>query len=504
MHSARIHERFLRYIWNNQYLRTAALRTVDGRAVVVEYTGRLNFNAGPDVRAACVRIGETRFVGDVEIHRTMAEWYLHSHNDDPEYNSVILHVVLDRPTSQERTVVRSGRDIPVLVLGDFLADTLRIVWQEAILDERAHRTATIPCFQENDTVPRDVIEPWLDRLEVERLEIKLRRFEERLRDLAYQHLLSVHEVPRTWGDPPDEDHPDNIPSPFPNLTRSDLARRELWEQILYEGILEGLGYSKNRKPFIRLSQMLTLAVFRRLGADVLQSEALLFGVSGLLPESDDELDDEAQSYISLLKKEWKSLKWKYAGDLLTPTDWTLSPTRPTNAPSLRLVAAREIVRKIFQEDLFRSMVQCLKDRSEPKKSRVVLHALLETAPGPFWERHLSFSRKTSKPVTPLGDSRKDDIIVNTILPIGLLYARVFHDNSVREGTLRLLRSFPPNQPNALTIRMEKQLTKGRVALDSAARQQAVIQLFKYYCEEERCGECAIGKFLWGRRRVIDE
>lgn len=497
MPAIRIHERFLRHIWNRQLLRSSALRTADGRSVIVERPGILNHDAGPDVRRARIRVGETLFSGDVEIHRTVAEWLLHRHHDDPAYNSVILHVVLERPMPDERAVTRSGREIPMLILGDFLADTLRVVWQEAILEERAGRRSAIRCHSENASIPLSILRPWLEHVAAERLEVKMRRFEERLRDLALHRKMTMREVPRTWGDPPDEGSPDTIPSPIPELTRLDLSHRKLWDQVLYEGILEGLGYSKNRLPFIRLSQYLTLEFFRTVDADTVQTEALLFGVAGLLPRGGEPMDREAQEYAALLRSSWAGLSGHYRGERMSASDWVVSPTRPANAPVVRLVAARDIVRKILQLDLFRSLIIRLSDRVEPSEVRTAMHRLLEPEPGPFWDRRVSFQRTIRRKLSPLGSARRDEIIVNTVIPLGLLYARIFRRLAVREGVVRLLEWYPANAPNMLTTRMERQLLRGRLSATTAQRQQALVQLYKYYCEDEQCHECAVGQWLWG-------
>ncbi len=499
MSTYRIHERFLRHIWNRQLLRSADLRTTDGRSVVVEDQGILNRDSGPDVRRARIRIGDTLYTGDVEIHRTVGEWLVHRHHDDPGYNSVVLHVLLQRPLPDERSITHSGRELPLLVLGDFLSDTLRIVWQDAILEERAHRREAIPCFEHNDAVPSSIIIPWLDHVAAERLEIKVRRFEERLRDLALRRKMAVRELPRTWGEPPDEDSPDAIPPPQPELTRPDLSHRDLWEQLLYEGILEGLGYSKNRRPFIRLSQHLTLEFLRSVHADTIQIEALLFGVAGLLPASSEHLSDDAASYASFLREAWSSLEPFYRGERLMGSDWVPSPTRPANTPVVRLVAARDIIRKIISLDLFRTSIAHLASRADPSVVRGALHRALEPEPGPFWERRVSFERTTSRRMSPLGSARRDEIIVNAILPLGSLYARIFKRAGVREGVQRMLGWYPANAPNTVTARMERQLLKGRIDISSAHRQQALVQLYKYYCEDERCRECAIGQWVWGTR-----
>lgn len=499
MSTYRIHERFLRHVWNRQLLRSSVLRTTDNRPVIVEDPGVLNRDSGPDIRRARIRIGDTMYTGDVEIHRTVGEWLLHRHHEDSGYNAVILHVLLQRPLPNERSVTRSGRDLPLLVLGDFLSDTLRVVWQEAILEERAHRREAIPCFDQNDQVPVSVIDPWLDHVAAERLEIKIRRFEERLRDLALRRKMALREHPRTWGEPPDEDSPDAIPPPQPELTRPDLSHRDQWDQLLYEGVMEGLGYSKNRRPFIRLSQHVTLEFLRSINADTIQTEALLFGVAGLLPSDTRDLSDDAASYASLLQRTWISIEPLYRGERLMESDWVLSPTRPANAPVLRLVAARDIVRKILSLDLFRTIIAHLTSRAEPSEVRRALHRALEPEPGPFWERRVSFGRLTARKVSPLGAARRDEIIVNALLPLGLLYARLFRRSGVREGIQRMLAWYPANSPNTLTVRMERQLLKGRIDVKTAQRQQALVQLYKYYCEDERCKECEVGRYLWSER-----
>jgi hypothetical protein len=165
---------------------------------------------------------------------------------------------------------------------------------------------------------------------------------------------------------------------------------------------------------------------------------------------------------------------------------------------LRLVAARDIVRKIQRLDLFRSLVLQLSAHGEPTEVRGGLHRLLEPEPGPFWDRRVSFRRTIRRTISPLGSARRDEIIVNTIIPLGLLYARIFRRPSVREGVMRLLQWYPANAPNTITTRMERQLLRGRLGTTTAQRQQALVQLYKYYCEDERCGECAIGQWLWGK------
>ncbi|MGH2567723.1 MAG: hypothetical protein ACRDGA_05245, partial [Bacteroidota bacterium] len=83
-----------------------------------------------------------------------------------------------------------------------------------------------------------------------------------------------------------------------------------------------------------------------------------------------------------------------------------------------------------------------------------------------------------------------------VLPIALLYARTFKDKNVRAGAIQLHQFLPPLSENSITRLMAKQLLKGKIALDSVGAQQGVIQLYKFYCTEERCAECEVGKVVF--------
>ena len=109
----------------------------------------------------------------------------------------------------------------------------------------------------------------------------------------------------------------------------------------------------------------------------------------------------------------------------------------------------------------------------------------------FWKYHYNFDNKTTESVTALGTQRIQDIIINAVLPIALLYARIFKEKQVREGALSVYSALSPSENNSIIRMMEKQLLKGRLPIRDVSRQQAIIQLYKYYCSEKRCSECIV-------------
>jgi hypothetical protein len=489
-----IHERFLRHIWNRQYLRHEELQTSDGRTMRVLNAGHLNSDGGPDVRDAVLQIGRVTYHGDVEIHRTVVDWIHHQHHEDPRYNRVVLHVVLERPSGGGVTVVPSGRHIPVLVLEPFLSESIHSLWQRTILDERLHSKSAIPCAGRNHTVPRELLSDWIQHLSVERLELKLRRFDERLRELAQLRLLTVRERhPHNviWHI---EGNADDLPPPHRELSQRDLAKREHWDQLLYEGLMEGLGYSKNREPFVRLCRSVTLREFRiqHIEDNETAIQAFLLGAAGLLPRIRDVHNSESRSFVRLLAGEWRARKKVYCSAILHPAHWQFFPTRPSNFPTLRIAAASVLVRRILCEDLFRNLIETLKTIDGGTEAFKSIRERLTITPLPFWRNHYQFDHPATKPTQVLGPERIGDLITNAVIPLALLYARIFKDRLVRERTLQLFCTAPPTAENSITRLMDKHLLRGAVGLTSVSSQQGVIQLYKYYCLEEQCVDCAVG------------
>jgi hypothetical protein len=497
-HIRNLHERFIRHIWSRQYLQHSTLKTLDGRSLQVLEVGKLNAEGGPDFRDATIKLAGTTFCGDVEIHRTPLEWLQHRHQKDPRYNRVILHVVLEAAAEGLPTLVSSGRSVPVVVLEQFLSESIRSIWQKTVLDERARASETIKCFHLNSRIDVSLLRNWIRKLSIERLELKLRRFDERLRELAHLHALTLREPAHKYGSTRVQGNPDDIPPPIRELSLKDLSRRDLWEQVFYEGLMECLGYSRNQEPFTRLARAVTLRRIRdrHLEGDRVRVQAFLFGAAGLLPKIRSLREEESQSYVRMLSREWRKLRTVYRSTMLRSADWQFFPTRPTNFPTARLAAASALIQKLLCEDLFRRMVQTLKSPSEGKDKLGSLSNLLSVGSLDFWSTHYHFDHSAAKPVRSLGPERVNDMIVNAIIPLALLYARTFKDMRVREQALELYDTLPPSMENSLTRLMARQLLRGKLRLDSVAAQQGLIQLYKFYCREERCAECDVGRVVF--------
>ncbi|MBR4114767.1 MAG: DUF2851 family protein, partial [Bacteroidales bacterium] len=106
-------EAFLQYVWQHQLMCQDKLFTTSNEQIQVVKIGTFNSNAGPDFLNAKIKIGETLWAGDVEIHIKSSDWNTHGHQLQKSYNSVILHVVA---IHDKEICTENGTQIPTLIL----------------------------------------------------------------------------------------------------------------------------------------------------------------------------------------------------------------------------------------------------------------------------------------------------------------------------------------------------------------------------------------------------
>lgn len=501
-----ISEHSLRQIWKRQVFHSQNLLTLDGKEIKVITPGVGNPNGGPDFLDARIKIGEITLAGDVELHRHFGDWRQHLHHTDPKYNRVILHVVLYTDKNQANSRTKSKRDIPTLVLEPYLTeDTFRII-QTSATDEKVGNCRQLRCGSLSSNVDVETIQGWLKKLSVERIEYMVRRFEERLRSLVQTQKTGVTEPAAMYGEIPFEVKPEEMPDFSERYSPHDFTDVHLWEQLLYEFIMEGFGYSKNQSPFLRLARNIDLKYFRHLDNTKSEEEkkliyeAILFGVAGLLPLSSSVKTKESKTHVRKLKEVWKAYKDTYKGELLNETEWQFFRLRPENFPNRRIAGAAMLIEQIVSDNVFKSIVQIIQtdsiDNTEKLKK---LFSFLTIKANGFWENHYTFAESASKPIKLLvGKERAVELIINVIIPISLLYARIFKKSNVRKNALSLFENIKSSKSNAVLRIIDEQLVKSRFKLDTASLYQGAVQLYKFYCAEEKCEDCEIGKLVFSK------
>ena len=86
-------EDFLHFLWKHQKFPLNNLTTTQGSSLQVVNQGVYNTHAGPDFSDARLKIDLLDWIGHVEIHIKSSDWFAHQHQQDSNYDAVILHVV---------------------------------------------------------------------------------------------------------------------------------------------------------------------------------------------------------------------------------------------------------------------------------------------------------------------------------------------------------------------------------------------------------------------------
>ena len=287
--------------WQAGWFRADALRTTAGQPLTVVYRGRWTFGFGPDFRGAMIAFGAELRSGDVEIHLRSSGWREHGHHLDPAYNDVILHVVLDADGPLAPCLRQDGTAVPTVLLAPILRGPLDALPHDPTL---AALGALPPdeCVAQVTVANRTTALALLDRAGDARLTAKAAQFE-----AAF-----------------------TVASPG---------------QALYAGLLDALGYTRNRAPMARLAGTLPLAMLeaRLTTGDprdtFLRASALLLGVGGFLPLPPAlvALSGFTADDVAAVEQHWAELSAPWRETRLAPDEWYLARSRPANHPVRRLL-----------------------------------------------------------------------------------------------------------------------------------------------------------------------
>ncbi len=280
-------EDFLQFVWEQRLYPDGPMETVTGEPVAVIDPGMRNPDAGPDFFNARVRIGETLWAGNIEIHRNSSDWQRHRHHQDGAYDNVILHVVGNYDLPVART---GGESIPALVL-PFPAHVF------GNFKKLMEAKDWIPCQATLHRADRQLLKIGFNRLLIERLEEKSGEIGSRLEQ-----------------------------------------NRQDWNEAFYQFLARSFGFKTNALPFELLARSLPLKLLARHSGDLFQVEALLFGQAGFLHDA--LLGDD---YYLRLRTEYDFLSKKYHLKPMAAYLWKFLRLRPVNFPTLRIAQFAALV-----------------------------------------------------------------------------------------------------------------------------------------------------------------
>ncbi|MCH5214887.1 MAG: DUF2851 family protein [Muribaculaceae bacterium] len=379
-----------------------------GNTLEILYPGAHNNDAGPDFSAAVLRDGDTRLAGNVEIHVKASDWARHGHNEDPAYDTVILHVVGVDDAKVARTDGSEIRQTCVTPPAEFYD-------RYVILTEKMDSPTCLPWL---GIIPALNRRDWMESLGMERLHEKARYLKQ---------LLAENK-----GD---------------------------WQQAIFIAFARALGFGLNGVPFELLAKSLPLNFIMRHRDNPVQVEALLFGQAGMLDPQDYPYDE----YYQLLCREYGFLSKKYALTPLQPEIWKYSRSRPQNFPHRRIAILATMLTGGMQ---FYSAIL------EAKGDIDILKEILDFRASDYWQLHSRFGApqaETPLPVT-LSNSSKEIVIINVMAPFYYAYGSATGEIDLAEKGYDLLQGLNAERNSIVQLWGANGLP-ARSAFDSQAQIQ---------------------------------
>ncbi|MCR5713083.1 MAG: DUF2851 family protein [Prevotella sp.] len=423
-------EQLLHYVWKHKLFPLVELKTTDGKPVEVIDPGLHNHNSGPDFFNAKVKISQTLWVGNVEIHDKSSDWFLHGHDKDQAYDNVVLHVT-GKPDIEVTNT--AGQYIPQMVLE--VPSTIRENYEELLRTDQYP-----PCYQIIPDLTTLNIHAWMAALQTERLEQKTEAI--------------IRRVKRMNGS---------------------------WENAYFLTLARNYGFGINGDTFEEWATHIPFSAIAHHRDKLFQIEAVFMGQAGLLDINaiPERYQQEAlnEGYYAKLRSEYLYLAHKFS---LYPMDykrWKFLRLRPQNFPHIRL---SQLANLYYEHKTGLSqLVEC--------KDLFSMQSLLSTRVTPYWETHYTFGSISDLNEKNLSPFSMNLLMINTCIP--MLFAYGLH--SAKETLCNRAFDFLEQlkAENNYIIRLWKECG---LTVKNAGDSQALIQLKKEYCDKKECLRCRIG------------
>lgn len=400
-------ERLLHYVWRHKLFPLCPLVTTDGRTLEVLDPGLYNQDAGPDFFNAKIKIDQTVWVGNVELHTRSSDWFRHGHDADAAYKNVILHVVEVADAEVGATL------FPQLVLP--VPEQVRLHYEEL-----QQQDVSPACHAVLPSLSSLAVNGWLSALQTERFEEKAR------------HIHCCLE--RCNGD---------------------------WEQVCFVTLARNFGFGVNGDAFEEWAYHIPLQAIGKHRDNLFQVEAFFLGQAGLLeaeaqPASQRE-QAAADTYFQQLRREYAFLAHKFS---LTPMDasrWRFLRLRPQNFPHVRLAQLADLY---FRQTAGLAQLLAATDAD-------ALRTALSARVSGYWETHYGFGTESRRGQKAIRTASLNLLLINTVAPLWFAYGRYRYDESLCERAFRLWEELPA-EDNYITRDWKQAGIRVQTAADSQA------------------------------------
>jgi len=371
-------EEFLHYLWKYSLYDPDNLFDNEQNKIIVIHPGEYNRDSGPDFFNARIRINNTDWAGNVEIHSKASHYYSHGHNLDQAYDNVILHVVAE---NDRRVFNTKGEEVL----------TTELIFDDSIYDKYlnlVNNPFVIACQDEINKVDKFFLRHWLNSLVIERFQDKS------------EMMLKIF-----------------------SETGND------WDETFYRILSRYFGFRVNTEPFEMLATALPFKIIRKHADNRFQIEALLFGTAGMLEEGlfKEALHDDY--YIKLIR-EFKVLSVKYSLQPIHGWIWKFSRLRPANFPTLRI---SQLASMLSVSGGLLSRVLEATDIQQLKK-------IFEITASEYWDNHFIFGKSSRVSSKNAGSQATDIFLINAVIPVIFVFGQYRNSPHICERALDFLEN----------------------------------------------------------------
>lgn len=231
-------------------------------------------------------------------------------------------------------------------------------------------------------------------------------------------------------------------------------KEKSWPEAFYTILARSLGTGTNSDACERLARSLPYAYIQKHQDNLKQIESLLLGQASLITDDN-------------LLAEYNFLKAKYNLTPLPREVWRLSNQRPQANPATRLRALAILL--FSHRNILSDVINCT--NTDGLKKILTVNQFI-------------------------GKSTVSSLIINSVIPIMLAYGQWQANDEICENAMDLLGSLP-----AESNRYMDYWIQCGIPLRNALESQAMLHLYKEYCEPHKCMHCRIGCWLLKQRDI---
>lgn len=226
--------------------------------------------------------------------------------------------------------------------------------------------------------------------------------------------------------------------------------KESWQEAFYTILCRSFGTGTNSDSCERLARSLPYKYLQKHLNNPEQIRAMILGQAGLIPVQETQLINE-----------YAFLSAKFQLKPLQQAAWKFSRIRPQASPELRLRSLSTLL--YTHRDLFNEVLDA-PDIKSLQKIFLIPHQI--------------------------GIQTVNSILINAVVPMLLAYAQWQCDEEMSERALEMLEQIP-----AESNRYMDYWIQAGVPIRHAFDSQALLHLYREYCEPHKCMNCRIGCWL---------